>query len=536
MLQPLQIFLTAHGLKLAFLGSLAFFLVQVLRSPYPLTRKALPPAGRRIAFVLSAAILPLFIGTLAYQATWQLTGFARPEFVRFMRAYNRRDVNAARELQRGRIFDRNGLELAYDRAVPQRARFYPYGSDFCHLIGYANPVYGLQGIERTEDAWLSGRRFGSDQDLNRFARNILDRDRITGSDLQLTADARLQTLATRLLDGRRGAVVALRPSDGAVLALVSAPGFNPNQLSPALFSNAARHEAPLLNRALHGLYPPGSTFKMAIATLAIDSGFDRKLDCPAEGFAAAPGARPIRDHAYYVNQRQGRTWPGYGLIGLREAFAKSSNVFFARLGTELGPEALNDSAATWFFHRAIPLQGIGRDGPATRPGTIPLLRSDERLRVAHLSIGQGELLVTPLQMAVLTAAIANGGIAMQPRIVISVAPAILGTITSPATAGQVRSLMREAVVNGTGRQALLPDLEIAGKTGTAQVAGGADHAWFVCFAPAANPTLAVVVLVENGGYGSATALPIATALLQEAQKIGLLATSASPPPSQAVRP
>ncbi len=528
MLDFLQNAVPTHGLKLLFLAGLAWFIFQTFRNRSAAPAK-LPPGGWRMRFIFLAVLLPLLTATLVYQATWQLTGFARPEFVRFMKAYNRRDVNAARELTRGRMFDRGGVEIARDRADRQRTRYYPQGLALCHLAGYADPVYGLYGLERSEDAWLAGRSLDPSRDLNRFARNLLDRTQIVGGDLQITADHRLQALATRLLAGKRGAVVAIRPSDGAILALASAPAFDPNRLTPELFADAGGRDAPLLNRALHGLYPPGSTFKLAMAALAAERGFDRLIDCPAEGFAAAPGAKPIRDHAFYENQRHGRTWAGYGRIGLREAFAKSSNVFFARLGVELGPAAMNEAAPGWLFGRAIPLQGLAREGLASRPGSIPALREGERLRVAQLSIGQGEMLVTPLQMALLTAGIANDGLVMTPRIVDAAPVEPLGRISSPAAARQVRSIMREAVVNGTGRRAQFPDLEIAGKTGTAQVAGGEDHSWFVCFAPYARPGLAVAVLVENGGYGSTAALPIATLLLREAQRLGLL----NPPPAVA---
>lgn len=511
------------GLKLIFLGSLALFIIQILRGPRPsVANKIAQQQGQPILLAFRCILAPLFLLVLFYQASWQLTGFTRPKFVAFMQAYNRRDTNAARELNRGRIFDRGGQEIARNSEGNQRIRFYPMAHTFCHLLGYANPTYGLQGLERTEDAWLAGRHFAPGQEINQFARNMLDRTRITGNDLQITADARLQALATKLLEGRRGAVVALRPSDGAVLVLVSAPSFDPNQLGPALFANQQAQNAPLLNRALHGLYPPGSTFKMAMAALAIERGFNRELDCPPEGFSAAPGARPIRDHAFYENQRQGRDWKGYGRIGLREAFAKSSNVFFARLGVEMGAEAINASQDNWFFQRPIATQGIAREGLVTRPGNIPTLRTDERLRTAQLSIGQGELLVTPMQMALLTAAIANDGVAMRPRILEGTPSAQLGIMSSPGTANQVRSLMREVVLSGTARRALLPHLEIAGKTGTAQVNGGDDHAWFVCFAPYERPAIAIAVIVENGGYGSVAALPIATALLEEAHKLGLL--------------
>jgi penicillin-binding protein A len=517
--------LSTHVLKFITLGSMALFLLQALRAPRaPLASTARNPS-RAIRLTFLIILLPLFVMILLYQATWQLTGFARPKFVAFMRTYNRRDVNAARTMHRGRILDQAGKEIARNRPEQTRSRVYPSGGDFSHLVGFVHPVYGIQGLERAEDAWLSGRHFAPRQDMNRFARNILDRTQITGSDLQITADARLQQRAMEMLKGKRGAVVAIRPSDGSVLVLASSPAFDPNQLGPELFENTDAQQAPLLNRALHGLYPPGSTFKMLIASLAIEQGFNRKLDCPAEGFIPSQGARPIRDHAYYIYQREGRAWQGYGTIGLREAFAQSSNVFFARLGIELGAEALNAASSKWLFGHAIPLQGMTRENLATRPGRMPQLKPGERQRTAQLSIGQGEMLITPMQMAVLTAAIANDGIAMRPRITPSAAVAQFGTVTTPDAAAQVRQLMRDAVQSGTGRRAALPHLEIAGKTGTAQVTGAESHSWFICFAPYDTPTLAVAVIVEHGGYGSAAALPIATAILEYAQTLGLL----SPP-------
>jgi peptidoglycan glycosyltransferase len=311
----------------------------------------------------------------------------------------------------------------------------------------------------------------------------------------------------------------LRPSDGALLCLVSAPSFDPENPGAALLDASG---APLLNRATQGLYPPGSTIKILVAGLAAERGQAPRLHCPGDGFVPAPAARPIRDSEYYICLREGRVWPGFGRIGLREGFVHSSNVYFAQLGLLLGAGPFNLLAD----RNRINARVAYFDGPAgvlaADAGHLPAVTPSQRRELAQLAIGQGQLLVTPLHVAMWTAAVAAGGEMWQPRLRADAAPVLLGRTMTPAAAVTVKELLREAVRHGTGRLANVPGLGVCGKTGTAEAPGGDDHSWFTCFAPAGRPEQVVTVLVEHGGYGARAAAPLARAILEAAVDLGLL--------------
>ena len=476
---------------------------------------------------LLRGVFMLFLGFYLYQATWQLAGFARPDFMDFMRKYSRRQVNPAKEMARGSICDRNGVVLAFSENLQRR---YPYGRNFCHLLGYADPMFGLAGLEAADNAFLDGLTVASKDELGRFGMNILNRREAEGNRLCLTIDGRLQAAAAALLRERPGAAVALRTSDGSVLALASAPSFDPEKLDPSIFSPAGSVPSPLLNRALQGAYPPGSVIKIMVAACALESGFDGLIDCPPEGYTP-PGRYhlPIRDHEYYEHQRRKTEWSGLGRIGLEKGFARSSNVFFAQLGVRLGSRRLNETAARFLFNSRLELFQGSSGIIAARQSAWPVLEPEDRGGMAQQSIGQGALLVTPLHMALVAAAVACGGQPYAPRLAERTQPRLLEPMMTPAASEKLKLLMRHAVEHGTGRGANIKDLNIAGKTGTAQVPDGADHAWFVCFAPADRPAIAVAAIVEHGGYGAASALPVAVGLIKQAKALGLMEPPPEPP-------
>jgi len=301
--------------------------------------------------------------------------------------------------------------------------------------------------------------------------------------------------------------------------LLSMPAFDP--LRPG-DSQGDAEGAALLNRALQGLYPPGSTFKVLMAALAAEQRLSPRFDCPGEGFRAARDARPIRDSEYYLRQREGLTWHGHGRIGLRDGFVRSSNVYFAQLGLACKPEGFNDLMNRAQVNARVVLYRSESGQLASMAGAVPAVTAADRRTRSQLAIGQGKLVVTPLHVALWSAAIAGGGQLHWPRLDARATPRAPLRVLSAAAAASTRALMREAVQHGTGRGADLPGLEVCGKTGTAQAPGGDDHSWFTCFAPASRPALVVTVLVERGGYGSRAALPVARALLEEAARLGLL--------------
>jgi len=426
--------------------------------------------------------------------------------------------------------DRNGLELATNARFDKFLRRYPYGRDFCHLIGYANPMFGLAGLEAADNAFLNGSSLSSPDELGRFSMNILNHRAAEGNDLQLTIDARLQKTATALLRNRPGAIVALQPQDGSVLALVSAPSFNPGALDASLFSEGKNISSPLLNRALQGMYPPGSIIKIMVAACALENGFADLLDCPAQGYTPpGPHHRPIRDHEYYEYQRRGETWRGWGRIGLEDGFARSSNVFFAQLGVQLGSGKLNKAAERFLFTKQLVLFDGSSGTISVKQSFWPAVSPENTGSLAQQSIGQGAMLVTPLHMALLAAAIARDGQLFAPRLAVRTPPRMLDRIMDYGIAEQLKQLMRYTVERGTARGANVKGLNIAGKTGTAQAAEGADHSWFLCFAPLERPAIALAVIVEHGGYGAASALPVATELIKKAKKLGLLEPEPAPP-------
>jgi len=376
---------------------------------------------------------------------------------------------------RGGILDRHGEALAETHAVGdgmERRLFGP--ASLSHVVGYVDPRFGLAGIEAARQADLAG----LDRGLVDWWRDPLRR-RPEGKDVWLTIDARVQAAAERALGNRRGAVVALRPRTGEVLAMVSYPAFAPEELPRLLRAGEHGGEAPLFNRAVQGLYPPGSTFKVLTMAAAFDAGL--------------------------IGSQQ-------ELEALQRALAASSNEPFANLGLQLGARELAAVASR---------VGFGSQLVTDLPHAIsPLPGAVAAGDLAQISIGQGELVATPLQMAVVAAAIAHGGVAMRPHLVreVRTRDGRIAHFTrveplgppafSPAAARAVTEGMVLAVEEGTARQAALDGVRVAGKTGTAQNPHGEAHAWFIGFAPAFRPEIAVAVIVEGGGSGGQVAAPV----------------------------
>ena len=521
-LNPEQIPAILRVLHGVFLGLLAWILFRSWR----VGRKTKQP-GKKTGHAAYSLTLMVILGLLAavfvYQATWQLTGFARPQFVSFMQTYNRRPYNPAENLHLGAILDRNGLPLAYTAPAADNRRVYPLGPAAAQVVGYAHPRFGRAGIESTEQAVLNGSAMSTGDARKQFGRNVLDRSAIHGGDVRTTLDARLQQAAFDALKGRKGSVVMLDPSTGQVLALVSSPSFDPNDLSPATFNERLQHDSPLLNRALMGLYPPGSIVKPLMAALALDQKQSPVFDCPGEGITAGSGNQPIRDSQYYAYKRQGRVWPGHGRIGLREAVVKSSNVYFAQLGMLLGPDVLNQAALEWRIGQRWILRKSSVGAPLqTVAGNFPALKSGQLAKIAQVSFGQGELLVTPFHMAMAMSALAGKGVCWEPSLLMDEPARPLNPWFGADSANAVIGMMRDVVRSGTATAADVPGLSVAGKTGTAQNPSGKDHSWFVCMAPAEQARIVLVVLVEEGGYGSQAALPVAVSLLKQAKNLGYI--------------
>ena len=398
-------------------------------------------------------------------------------------------------------------------------RQYPGGRPYAHVTGYYSLVYGRTGLERSEDQVLSG------EDDRFFARRLSDS--VTGREPQggnviTTLDPRAQEVAYDALGDNRGAVVALDPRTGAVLAMVSRPSFDPSRLSsfePADIRSyyqelTEQASDPLLNRTISKTYPPGSTFKVVTAAAALSSG-----DVTAETRIPSPRELDLPQTSARLRNFGGGSCGGETST-LAEAMRISCNTAFGALGLQLGAEALRSQAEDF---------GFGDESlrvPTTVAESV-FPEDPNEPQTAQSAIGQFDVRVTPLQMAMVAAGVANGGEVMEPHLVREVQapdlsqldeadPSVLTRAVDEDVAEELTEMMELVVSDGSGVRAQIPGVRVAGKTGTAQHAQGRPpHAWFIGFAPADEPQVAIAVVVEDGGSlgseatGGALSAPIA---------------------------
>lgn len=467
--------------------------------------------------------------------------FGNLNYLQVLRAENlRNDQRNARglireyEVRRGSIIAADGAtQLARVEETDGRLRFlrrYDDGPLYAPVTGFHSFIYARSELEETFNDFLTG----SAPEV--FARNLADllagRER-SGDDLLLTIQPAVQAAARDALGDRAGAVVALEPATGEVLALWSSPTYDPNQLSAhdgaavrAYWEqqNADPRE-PMRNRAIRQWYPPGSVFKLVTAAAALESGISSDRTFPD------PLRQELPQTTATIGNFGGGTCNNGNPISLTQAMAVSCNTTFAQLGLEVGPERLVAQAEAFGLNADLPLQ-------LPRPLASRIPKELDPPQTAQSAIGQRDVRVTPLQMALIAAAIANGGEMRTPRIVAQVEnvrreiirqyrdePLDLpgnngGRTMSAATAGTLRDMMVAVVASGTGSRAQIPGVAVAGKTGTAEQPSGPPTVWFVGFAPADAPRVAVAVVVENGGdvgdeaTGGAVAAPIARAVLE----------------------
>ncbi|ERI94352.1 penicillin-binding protein, transpeptidase domain protein [Clostridiales bacterium oral taxon 876 str. F0540] len=452
-----------------------------------------------------------FIIIISYITYFEL--YKAPEVVKS--PYNRRLWAIRNEVLRGTIYDRNMSALTKSEKVnaETQKRTYTSGDLFAHALGYVDIKYGITGLERKYDTELMG---AENVDILSLIKNKGKEEEKVGHSLKTTLDTNVQKVAYDLLGNNKGAVVALNPKTGEVLAMVSKPSYDPNNLSKIwddLQKDTANH--PMINRATSGLYPPGSTFKTITAISALENIKDITT-------------RRFQDKGKLVfNQKESiSNFNGevLGNIDFKQAYAESSNVFFGTLGLELGNDKLKATAEKFYFNKNLPTDGIPIDG-----SKFPSYKSYEKGNTAQSAIGQAEDLATPMQMAVVASTIANDGTMMEPyivqqvmdskgKVVKDVKPQSLGSIISKENAKTMKDLMRAVVTNGTGGAAET-GINAAGKTGTADhIESKEPHAWFIGFAPYDNPQVAVAVIVEEGGVGGKAAAKIAGQVMKAAIK------------------
>ncbi|MBV9736849.1 MAG: hypothetical protein JO177_01665 [Candidatus Eremiobacteraeota bacterium] len=412
--------------------------------------------------------------------------------------------------RRGRILASDGTVLAQ---TLHKHRVYPFGPQLAQAVGYVSLRFGASGIEAAYDSALTPPDTTGDpisqavEILQSFTGQSTP---AYGADVVTTLKMPIQTLlASELAQHARGAGIVIDPRSGAVLAMASVPSFDPNTIEDTFPQLAHAENSPLVNRATDGLYPPGSTFKIVTAADALDSAAVT-MDSTFED----PGYFVIGDYVVHDNEGEAT-----GDLDLTGAFAQSSNVDFAQIALRLGADRWYEYAQRW---------GLGTSLDFQLPAEVDRIPSRAQLYpgvLAQLGFGQANLLVTPLRMALVASTIANDGVTPRPFIVRTIArvatsssfgSAQLAQPISTETARNVKKMMVAVVKDGTGTPAALPNVTVAGKTGTATNPAGASHSWFVCFAPAEAPRVAVAVIVENAGYGAAVAAPIARRVLREA--------------------
>ncbi len=421
-------------------------------------------------------------------------------------ALNRRNLAAMQRIKPGLIVDRNGEVLAESKKVKDSfVRQYPYGSVTAPVLGYSSSQRGSAGLE----SYWAQQLLGLDNPLTALGPIAGIWQTGAGDNLVLNLDAALQSAAYEALGSRKGAVVALNPKTGAILALVSRPSFSPNRLDAEWASISNDANSPLLNRATQGLYPPGSIIKVLVGEAALrEKQVNEKslFSCDGELFIAPD---------YHLTEDKKRA---HGKIGLAEAMTVSCNVTFASLALELGGKKMEDAFKRYGFAKELDV------GLPTAHSQLPEFTALGKGDLAQTGIGQGELLVTPLRMAMLAGAFANDGVMMLPQIVNRIENANGETLRSFAPevwlrpvdalqARQIREMMVKVVAEGTGTAARFGGIKVAGKTGTAENPQGQPHAWFIGFAPADNPQIAVAVIVENGGGGGGVAAPLARRIM-----------------------
>ena len=436
--------------------------------------------------------------------------------------------NAVRDFGeiRGSIRTADGHVIAESYLNPNKKsnytylRRYPGGSLYGHLTGYFSFTFGSTGLERQYNAELAGRKTA----LTTKRLSDMLRSKTVTSDVTITINDELQRFAARQLRKRKGSIVVLDPRNGEILAMVSYPSFDPAVFAGTDFGATQRafaqlnadSDKPLLARTYRQRFPPGSTFKVITTATAIET----QVAGP-ETIYPLLRSLPLR-----FSTRPLRNFGGSECGGsLSAAFRVSCNTTFAQLGLDLNPERLANGAKSFGFNRRPPLDISPGAAASYFPPVGFFVRNDPQL--AQSAIGQGNVNATPLEMAMVAGAIANGGKIMRPHLMHDITDSdgaeVEGepggewmTAVSPATADAVKVMMIDAVERGTGTRAAITGVQVAAKTGTAQTGRNTAHAWTIGFAPADNPRLAIAVIIEDQpDSGAATGGRIAAPVVRE---------------------
>ncbi|HEY2537224.1 MAG TPA: penicillin-binding protein 2 [Solirubrobacteraceae bacterium] len=467
---------------------------------------------------LYGLVVVLFALLIAFTSRWTIfeAGALREN------ALNRRSLLQQERIRRGQILASDGTVLA--RSVRGREgtyhRTYPTGSLFAQAVGYSFTDLGQSGIERYRNTALDGETSATNLQA------ILDQlqgKRRQGDEVITTLDPAAQRTAISALGEHRGAVVALDPRTGAVEVMASTPSYDPNQLSsPSAYERLTRDSfgTPLVNRATQFGYAPGSTFKVVTATAAIDTGryTPESLLSGKDGILVSGVPLSNDEHE------------SFGQLTLTEALVKSVNTVYAQVAEHLGKQTLARYMNRFGFDRKpqldYPSDQMSVSGEYL--GQRLLAPTSRYVDVGRLGIGQDKLQVVPLQMAEVAAAVANRGRLMVPHLaarivdpegstVSQVSPRVQSVVMKPSTATSLTSMMEAVVTEGTGTAAQIPGVRVAGKTGTAetQIGAAVNNVWFIAFAPAQDPRVAIAVTLQDvPGQGAEFAAPVARQVME----------------------
>ncbi|MDR2750219.1 MAG: hypothetical protein LBC41_06125 [Clostridiales bacterium] len=411
-------------------------------------------------------------------------------------------------IDRGDILSADGAFLAYSE---NGERHYPLEEAAAHITGYAD--YQRAGFAAVE-AKANFRLQKASLEMVQRITGLFTQKKPKGDSVVLTVDSDLQTLAYEGLKGKKGAVVIVEPSTGKILAMVSAPSFDPNEASAnwATLSKDA-DTSPLLNRAAQGLYPPGSIFKIATSVAILENIPEAKtttVNCEGTQIFSSKKLSCFNKNVH-------------GTVNLESAFAVSCNIYFASMGLKVGPTKLSETANKLMFNTAIPFD---LDASIS---SFQLDKNSLERDILDSSIGQGKTMATPLHMALLASSVANGGIMMSPYIIDHYVsyngqshtkrmPSMLSTPFTQEESNVLSQMMKSAVDYGTATKAAVSGIDIAAKTGSAETSNNQTHGWLVAFGPYENPKWALCAIVENAG-GSSAILPMCKKLIEKLAKL-----------------
>ena len=419
-------------------------------------------------------------------------------------SYNKRLWINEENVVRGSILDRNDKVLAYnEKKDDSNIRYYKYGNLYSHVIGYSMIEYGKSGLELEYNDTLLN--ISENAAINEIKNLVLPTS--VGNDLKLTIEHSMQEKSRAMLQGKKGAVVTMNPRTGEIYSMVSLPDFNTSNLKEEWNDIAEDPDSPFINRATQELYAPGSTFKVISAT-AILEGSDVDLDYDCTGNTVING-RTINDYGQIA----------HGSIDLSKAIEQSCNTYFAEKAQIIGKDYLGKTADKFMFNKNINFD------LSTKKSIFPYKKNLGKVELAYSAIGQDKIEVTPLNMAMVASSIANDGIMVKPILIKEILDKngktletmetdTLSTVTDSVNANKVKDMMKGVVSSGTGKNASINNVSVAGKTGTAEVDGKDSHSWFIGFAPAEDPKIAIAVVLEESGLtGGQGAAPIARDLM-----------------------